>query len=77
MSCIAELRSDDNIAPILKLKDLNQLYATRLDQLGFEQTSRVHSTRLKDRILRQFPDMNEHREGRDVLLVLNKDIDLA
>ena len=77
VSYIAELRSYEDIAPILKLNDLNKLYATRLDQIAFEQTSRVHSTGLKDRILCQFPDMSEHREGRDVLLVFNKDIGLA
>ena len=35
-----------------------------------------HSTKLKDRILAYFPDMEmeAHKQGRDVVLIYNKDI---
>ncbi|KAG7172779.1 hypothetical protein Hamer_G007018 [Homarus americanus] len=35
---------------------------------------RVHSTRLKKRILAQFPNMQEHNKGRDILLAFEDDI---
>ena len=39
-------------------------------------SGRVHSTKLKDRILSYFPDMEmeAHKQGRDVVLIYNKDI---
>ena len=77
MSYIDKLSTDEVVAPVLKLADFCKLYSTRLDQLGVKQTSRVHSTKLKNRILSQFPDMSDYREGRDVLLAFNKDIGLA
>ncbi|XP_014664507.1 PREDICTED: uncharacterized protein LOC106806883 [Priapulus caudatus] len=74
---IEEVRMDNLVAPVFKLTDLVNLYSTRLAQLGTHVTGRVHSTQLKNRILSYFPDMDAHKQGRDVILVCNGDIGAA
>ena len=39
--------------------------------------SRVHSTKLKDKILSYFPDMEAHKQGGNIVLVRNRDIGCA
>ena len=68
---------DDLVAPIFKLSDLATPYSNRLEQLGTIVSGRVHSTKLKDRILSYFPDMEAHIQGREVVLIFNKDIGIA
>ena len=42
---------------------------------SLEHTSgRIHSTKLKNRILSYFPDMDAHKQGHDVVLICNEDI---
>ena len=77
ISYIEEVRMDSLVAPVFKLTDLVNLYRTRLEQLGTHITGRIHSTKLKNRILSYFPDMNAHTQGRDVILVCNKDVGAA
>ena len=77
VSYIEEVRMDNLVAPVFKLTDLVNLYSTRLEQLGTHMTRRVHSTKLKNRILNYFPDMNAHKQGRDVVLVSNEDVGAA
>lgn len=74
VSYIEESRLDEGIAPVFKLSDLLSLYKARLEQLGTVTTGRIHSTRLKDRILSYFPDLHSIKQGRDVLLVFNEDV---
>tara|TARA_B110000881_G_C18590493_1_gene527633 strand:- start:311 stop:2080 length:1770 start_codon:yes stop_codon:yes gene_type:complete len=69
--------ADSNIAPLFKLADLTEMYSERLKTLGADVTSRVNSTRLKERILANIPDMEAHKQGRDVLLAFKDDIGLA
>ena len=63
VSYIEDCRKDTELAPIFKLTDLIDLYTTRLKQLGTDTAAagRVHSTKLKDRILSYFPDMEAHK----------------
>ncbi len=77
VSYIEDACTDDVIAPVFKLKDLVNLYSTRLKQLGTNVTGRIHSTKLKDRLLGYFPDMEAHKQGREVVLISNKDIGSA
>ena len=77
VSYMEETCKDDLIAPVFKLKDLTVLYGNRLNQLGTNISGRVHSTKLKDRILAYFPDIEAHKQGRDVVLIYNKDIGSA
>ena len=76
VSYIEEICLHESIAPIFKLSKLTKLYTKRLEQLGTTITVRVHPTKLKDRILNYFPDMEAHKHGRGryVVLVYNKDI---
>lgn len=53
------------------------LYSTRLTQLGTNIVGRIHSIKLKDRILSYFQDMEAHKKGRDVMLAFKEDIGLA
>ena len=77
VSYLDDLRNEKDSAHVIKLAELTKMYVVRLEQLGIEQPSRVRSTTLKTRILAQFPDISEHKEGRDILLAFNKDIGLA
>ena len=74
---IEEARTDALVAPVFVLADLAALYTTRMEQLGTTMTGPVHSTKLKNRILRYFPDLEEHKQGRDVLLGFNQDLGSA
>ena len=51
---------------IFKLSELVKLYIRRLRELNIKVTTRVHSTRLKERILSQFEDIHAHPKGREV-----------
>ena len=59
---------------VFKLSDLNKLYCQRLKELGMEVQGRIHSTRLKQRILLHFPGMSSYADGREVFMAFNTDI---
>lgn len=69
-----DMCSDEDSAPIFKLTDLAKLYKVRLEQLGVTVDNRIHTTRLKNRLLSEFPDLRAHSKGRDILLTFVKDI---
>ena len=77
VSYIEDCRTDTLVAAVFRLKDLVNLYSTRLTQLGTNIVGRIHSTKLKDRILSYFQDMEAHKKGRDVMLAFKEDIGLA
>ena len=60
---IEETRSSEDEDPIFKLSDLAQLYVSRMEQLGISLDQRIHTTRLKDRLLAQFTDMRAQKRG--------------
>ena len=68
-----DMRSD-GCAPVFKLADLADLYKTRLEQLGATVESRIHTTRLKLRLLSVLPDLRAYSKGRDMLLTFTEDI---
>lgn len=70
---IEDLKASESVAPVFKLSDLIKLYSTRLHQLGVEEVQ-PHSTRFKDRILAQLPNLRAHREGRDILFAFDEDV---
>ena len=74
---IEESRSEAVVIPILKLADLVKIYSSRLDQFGIRPSGRIHSTDLKHRILAAIPDLQAHKQGRDVLLIYNEDVGTA
>ena len=58
---IEEARSENDGLPIFKLADLASMYTSRLQQLGVNLPDRVHTTRLKERILAMVPDLQAHK----------------
>ena len=77
VSYIEDSRMDNLVASVFKLTDLVNLYSTRLKQLGTDVTERIHSTKLKDRLLGYFQDIEAHKQGRDEVLISNKDVGSA
>ena len=78
LSYIEETHTEStNSIPVFKLADLAKLYTSRLKQLGVNISGRIHTTDLKNRILSNFPDMQAHRQGRNILLAFNEDTGLA
>jgi len=71
---ISELKRESSIAPVFKLSDLVKMYQCRLQQFGIQTETRVHSTRLKNKILAQFPGMTAQSHGKEGLLVFDEDI---
>ena len=75
---IEEVHQVDEVgAPIFKLSDLGQLYSSRMEQLGVKLDTRVHTTRLKHRLLAQFRDMRAQKNGHDILLAFEEDVGAA
>lgn len=68
-----EERRSDVCAPVFKLADLGNLYQVQLEQLGATVGNRVHTTRLKNRLLSQLPDLTAYTQGRDTLLTFQDD----
>ena len=62
---------------MFKLADLSRLYSSRLEQLGVDGHARVHTSRLKDRLLTQVPQLEAYKQGRDVLIAFKEDVGLA
>ena len=60
--------------PTFKLADLAKMYTNRLQQLGMENTARPNSSRLKERIIAQVPDLQLYNKGRDVYLAFGEDV---
>ena len=74
VSYIEDARMDPEIAQVFKMSDLTDLYTTRIRQLGQDVGERVHSSRLKERLLSHFPYMDSYKQGRDVFLAFKEDI---
>lgn len=55
-------------SPVFKLADLAYLYKSRLEQLGVVLEGRVHTSRLKLRLLSVFPDLRAHLQDRNMML---------
>lgn len=77
MSYFEEVRMDSLVASVFKLTNPTNVYSTRLEQFGTKVTGCVHSTKLKNRILAYFPDMEAHKRGREVVLACNEDVRYA
>ena len=60
--------------PFLKLADLVSLYTCRLENLEMQTEGRVHSSRLKNRLLAHFHDLRAYQEGRDIFLAFNEQV---
>ena len=74
---IEETRSEEDITPVFKLVDLGNMYVSRLEKLGIKLETRLNTTRLKERLLMQIPDIRAYNRGRDVLLGFEDDVGSA
>ena len=50
------------------------MYVTRLEQMGVNNSQRVHSTRLKERLIQHCQEFTSYKDGRDVLLAFSEDV---
>ena len=69
-----DFHMEQNISPVFKLADLAKLYQTCLEEFGGSTRSRVHTSRLKHRLLLAFPDIRAYMQGRSVMLTFDDDI---
>ena len=72
VSYMEEFRKEEYTAPVFELAGLVDLYTTIIKQLGVSVDNRIHSTRLKMRLLASFPDLTAHTDGRDILLTFDQ-----
>ena len=69
LSYIQAVLDSDEDTPVFQLSELTKLYTSRVHQLEENESSSIHATRFKNKILGYFPELEAHTEGRDVLLV--------
>ena len=74
VSYIEDVRTESSIAPVFQLSDQVTLYTSRIKELGLNVEKRVHSTKLKERILASIPDLKAHPQGKQVVLAFESDI---
>ena len=78
--CFAELvpyvesfRDHQDTAPVFSMSQLCQLYTRRLADLGVENPI-VRSTCLREKIVRAVPDIIPTMQGREYVLMFDKDM---
>ena len=64
---------DEDTSPVFQLSVLWKLYVDRVNQLG-GNSSVIHSTRLKEKILRYFLELDAYNQGRNVLSVAKENV---
>ena len=74
VSFLEECQPDLDDNPVFKLSELSKMYATRLEQMGLNNSQRVHNTRLKERLIQYCPELTSYKDGRDVLLAFSEDL---
>lgn len=70
---VSEKRYSTDEPAVFRLAELVSLYKERLEQFGTDIPD-VNSTRLKERLLSEIPELVAYKKGRDVLLAFEKDI---
>ncbi len=50
------------------------MYKTRLEQLGVVVEGRIHTSRLKTRLMSVFPDLRAHSQGKSIVLSFENDV---
>ena len=71
---IDEARNNPSIIPIFKLSELTKRYESRLAELESQhpESCRLNSTRLKERLISQRPDLRAEKSGHEVLLIFEE-----
>lgn len=75
VSYIEESRQEkQHTEHIFKLSNLVRLYRSRLQQLDSDVPERTNSTRLKEKLLAQIPDLEAHKNKYEVMLTFKDDV---
>ena len=74
---IEEAREFSDSITVFKLVDLANMYTSRMEQLGADTEARVHTTRLKERLLSHIPELEAYKQGRDIFLGFKENLSLA
>ena len=77
VSYIEEFGTSSAELPTFKLADLANMYKSCLQRLGCDTTSRVNTSRLKERLVFQIPGLQCYNKGRDVYLAFRDDVGFA
>lgn len=70
---VNETRKNSDKPVIFRLSELVSLYTQRLQHF-VSNISDVNRTKLKERLLKEIPELEAHRKGREVLLGFKQDI---
>lgn len=73
---MTEARISSEGPKVFRLAEMVCLYKQRLQQLGV-QSPEVNSTRLKEKLLEELPELEAHKKGRDILLAFQDDVGFA
>ena len=60
---LEDMNNDEDNALVFKLIGIAQLYKVRLEQLGLTLDKRIHTTRLKNRLLSALSGLKAHSRG--------------
>ena len=74
---VESYRDDPETRPMFYMSHLCRLYASRLEAHGLHVPERVHSMRLREKLLANVPDLFSTHEGKNVVLMFNKDLGVA
>lgn len=74
VSFLEECRCDSDDNPVFKLSELSKMYATRLEQMGVNNSHWVHSTRLKERLIQHCLELTSYKDGHNVILAFSEDV---
>ena len=63
--------------PVFKPTEIGELYAEQLQRHGLIVTNKVNTSKLKDHLLENFPDLTAVHHGRHVLLTFRENLGIA
>ena len=63
---VEEARAASVSITVFNLADLANMYSTRMEQMGADMKVRVHTTRLRERLLSHVPDLEAYKTGCDI-----------
>ena len=63
--------------PLFKPSEVTKVYQEKLQQFGIQINSRIHSTRVKEKLMANIPGLAAHKQGKEVLLIFEEDVGSA
>ncbi|KAJ7394920.1 hypothetical protein OS493_000757 [Desmophyllum pertusum] len=69
---IEGFRECDKTVPVFPLVELSKMYSSILEDLGVDQTAQVHTTRLREKLEAEIPDLISYKQGRDIVLAFDQ-----